>query len=388
MRVMRKKTLALIFMSIVGAAVLLIATLAVGFFWDDITEDIADLFGNRVEGEPDRLNSRPNIRQIGSGSDDWRQIVQDSPFQLGERTVQYGEEGCWEDYCYPDATYPTINGSIVMVPLAMQFARQHLRVSEDAAKEFADFYATHNAYLDLFNRNRLAYYPVILSKKSDRSAHSLRPLDLFLGTAPNEKELSLAGRNGITPVMKPICRDAFVFITHKDNPVRSLTLEQLRGIYAGKIKNWKEVGGADEAIQAFQREPGSYSQTGMEDLVMRGTRMASPKTVKLLADTRYDPANAVAEYQNSTASIGYTYRYYIDHLYRDENIQMIAVEGVAPTDENIISGAYPLSVYYYGVIRAGDEQNPGGRFLDWILSAEGQACVKQAGYIPIFSESN
>ena len=183
-------------------------------------------------------------------------------------------------------------------------------------------------------------------------------------------------------ILNEYIRDAFVFITGKDNPVESLTLEQVRGIFSGEITNWREVGGADEKIQAFQREPGSGSQLGMEQLVMQGTPMADPKKV-LVVGNMGGLIDAVAEYQNSARSIGYSYRYYIDNQYSSENIKQLKIEGVAPTDENIISGAYPLSVEYVGVIRAGEEDGPGGLFLDWILSEEGQACVVQAGYIPL-----
>jgi phosphate transport system substrate-binding protein len=183
-------------------------------------------------------------------------------------------------------------------------------------------------------------------------------------------------------VQKPVCRDAFVFITGKGNPVDSLTLEQVRDIFSGKITNWKQVGGRSEAIRAYQREPGSGSQTGMEELVMRGAPMAPAEQVSYV-DSMAGLIEYVAEYQNSAASIGDTYRYYIDNLYKNENIKTLRIEGVAPTDENIVSGTYPLSVNYYGVIRQDDEVGPGGLFLDWILSGEGQACVKQAGYIPL-----
>ena len=90
--------------------------------------------------------------------------------------------------------------------------------------------------------------------------------------------------------------------------------------------------------------------------------------------------DAVAEYENETASIGYTYRYYIDTLYKNDNIKTIAVNGVAPTDENIRNGSYPFTTNYYGVIKEGDEEETGGKFLEWILSDEGQQCVGQAGY--------
>jgi len=90
----------------------------------------------------------------------------------------------------------------------------------------------------------------------------------------------------------------------------------------------------------------------------------------------------VAEYKVYEASIGYTYKFYIDTLYKNENIKILRIEGISPDEENIRAGRYPFTTCYYGVIRAGDENSSGGRFLDWMLSAEGQRCIKQAGYIP------
>ena len=92
---------------------------------------------------------------------------------------------------------------------------------------------------------------------------------------------------------------------------------------------------------------------------------------------------AVAEYDNTGASIGYTYKYYIDALYKNENIKILSVDGVFPDDANIRLAAYPFTTCYYGVIRGGDEDAAGGRFLEWMLSEEGQRVIQQAGYIPI-----
>jgi len=269
--------------------------------------------------------------------------------------------------------WPNMDGSTVMVPMAVEFARQHLGLDAKAAQERILFSTTHYAYQLMF------------TPSDDKWVIASMP-DLVLGTAPGEEELKIARENGIAHVQKPVCRDAFVFITGKDNPVDSLTLEQVRGIFSGEITNWKGVGGADEKILAYQRESGSGSQTGMEQLVMQGVPMADPKTVKLY-DSMSGLMDAVAEYENSARSIGYSYRYYIDNQYSKENVKQLQIEGIAPTDENIINGKYPLSVNYYGVIRAGEEDGPGGLFLDWILSEEGQACVKQAGYIPLGADN-
>jgi phosphate transport system substrate-binding protein len=344
-----------------------------------IVGQVVNLFGRKYSpGQGDILaenrgNSWAQINQNLTGRPEgWRQIVPAGAFVLGKAvtTVTPGN-------------YPTIDGSTVMVPMALEFARQHLdpRFEKDLT-HLASFTTTPYAYEKLFTPNEEVFGPIALEDGMIEYRPTGRPLDLFLGTAPGPGELAIAAQNGVTPVIRPICRDAFVFITHKDNPVESLTLEQVRGIFSGKITNWKEVGGGDEAIRAFQREPGSGSQTGMEDLLMKGLPMAPAKMVSYVSSMAGLIEN-VAEYQNGTASIGYPYKYYIDNLYKNEDIKILQIEGVAPGEQSIVDETYPLSVNYYGVIRAGDEEQPGGLFLDWILSDEGQACVRQAGYVPI-----
>jgi len=301
-----------------------------------------------------------------------RDLLNDSPFSWFHGRGWHGnlpQADDWQRIVEEPQSWPNLDGSTVMMPMAVEFARQHLGMDAEAAAAHINFNTTHFAY-------ELLFAPF----NEDEVRHNMP--DLVLGTAPGEEELKIARINGITPVQKPVCRDAFVFITGRDNPVESLTLEQVRGIFSGKITNWKEVGGADEKILAYQREPGSGSQTGMEQLVMQGTPMADPKIVKLY-DSMMGLMDAVAEYENSARSIGYSYRYYIDNQYSKENVKQLKIEGVAPTDENIRSGAYPLSVNYVGVFRQGEEDGPGARFLDWILSEEGQACVEQAGYIKL-----
>ena len=207
-------------------------------------------------------------------------------------------------------------------------------------------------------------------------------VDIVIATEPSDEELALADNWGITLIKEPVCYDAFVFITHKDNPVDSLTVEQIKKIYTGEITNWKDVGGKNEKIRAFQREKNSGSQTAMENLVMGGADMIDPIEVKVIEGMGM-LVDAVAEYENETASLGYTYRYYIDTLYKNDSIKTIAVDGISPTDENIRNESYPFTTNYYGVIRKGDEEKTGGKFLKWILSDEGQKCVAQAGYIAL-----
>lgn len=316
----------------------------------------------------------------------WKQIVRYSYFRLGEKLFipyrefeNYGEAPHYErDY----GTYPCIDGSTVAAAMVIEFARQHLDLPADELEEFVTLSTTHNAYINLIEKydkwiphgQSVKGYPVLYEEK--------HPVDLVIATEPSVEELQLARENGVELVIKPVCHDAFVFITHADNPVDTLTLEQVRGIYSGAILNWSEVGGPDHEIVAYQREANSGSQTAMEQMVMGGVPLQSAPMTKTIWGMG-ELVDAVAEYSNDLYSIGYTYRYYLDNLYRNDSIKVLRINGVAPDNGNIYSGVYPFSTYYYGVSRAGEENGTGGLFLDWMLSAEGQRCIEQAGYIPL-----
>lgn len=332
-------------------------------------------------GVPDKTGSWSSINQEVKRDDDWVEIVTDTDFKIRITDELVSQEAYNRDnyICYAD-TYPIIDGSTVCVPLAVEFARQHLDMDDETANRFVNFYTTHEAYLNLMRKtsDHFFYY-------NDR-IYDIVPsgegTDIILVTQPSQTEITQAMGYDVTFVKEPICHDAFVFITHKNNPVDSLTVDQIRKIYTGEITSWSEVGGNNKKISAYQRESNSGSQTAMEELVMKGAEMSDPISVPIIVGMG-ELVNAVAEYENDTSSIGYTYKYYIDTLYKNDNIKTLAIDGIEPTDENIRNGTYPFSTSYYGVIRAGDEEKTGGKFLDWILSEEGQKCVVQAGYIPI-----
>lgn len=334
-----------------------------------------------LAGVPDKTGSWSSINQEVKRDSDWKEIVAETDFKIDITEELVSQEDYNRDnyVCYA-GTYPIIDGSTVCVPLAVEFARQHLDMDDETANSFVNFHTTPYAYLNLIKNtsDHFFYY----NDKIYDIIPSGEGTDIILATQPSEDEIVLADRFGVTFVKKPICHDAFVFITHKDNPVDSLTVEQIRKIYTGQLTNWSEVGGNNKKIRAYQREENSGSQTAMEELVMKGSAMSDPIRVPIIAGMGA-LINAVAEYENNTSSIGYTYKYYIETLYKNDNIKTLAVDGITPSDENIKNGTYPFSTSYYGVIRAGDEEKTGGKFLDWILSEEGQKCVEQAGYIPV-----
>jgi hypothetical protein len=202
--------------------------------------NIFRILTDSVSDEPDRLGSWGSINNVPERGANWKQLVTNSPFTLGDYYIKgyWGPDGEQTPYYGFDfGSYPKLDGSTVAVPMAVEFARQHLGLSDDYANSFTSFSGTPNAYASLIHKDAgmtqviRGYYSDIESALSDDS----HPVDLVLATYPSDDELAEAKTKGVTLEIEPVCYDAFVFITHKDNPVDSLTLDQVRGIYAGKV---------------------------------------------------------------------------------------------------------------------------------------------------------
>lgn len=323
-------------------------------------------------------NSWGQINQEITRPEGWQQIVKDSPFQLGtSQDITLADGRTYSEIAF--GSYPSMDGSTVSVPMAMEFARQHLGMNEADVKEFVTFSTTHNAYINLIDQKPNGTPQIVTTGAILSDA---QPVDVFIGTEPSDEELAYAAEQGVTLHKEPICFDAFVFITHKDNPVENLTVEQIQKIYTGEYTNWEQVGGLDAEIRPYQREMNSGSQTAMENLVMKGKPMALTGATFYFANEMSSLVSKIGGYQNTPDAIGYTYKYYIDTLYKDDSIKVLSVDGVYPSAENLRNSTYPFTTSYYGVIRADDASTIAADFLAWMVSEEGQRCIAQAGYIP------
>ncbi len=181
---------------------------------------------------------------------------------------------------------------------------------------------------------------------------------------------------------KAIGRDALVFIVNEDNPVQSLTQDQLREIYAGRITNWKDVGGDDTPIVAFQRGEDSGSQTLFQNLLIGdGDLMEAP--TELAPASMGGLVDSIASYNNSANAIGFSVYYYIDQMYSQPGLRLLAVEGVTPSNDTIASQEYPLCNDFYAVIRASAAaDSPERQVYDWLSTEDGVRCIEKAGYVP------
>jgi ABC-type phosphate transport system substrate-binding protein len=210
------------------------------------------------------------------------------------------------------------------------------------------------------------------------------PADIVLAVKYYDETLQDAARRGADLVITPIAKEGFIFVTHMDNPVDSLTQRQLRDIYSGKITNWKDVGGLDETIVPFTRNWDSGSQTAMEDFMGDLTLLDNPYYLSISMGGMLDDV-----IMNGSAAIGYNI--YSWSLQQWENhpdipLKYLAVDGVSPSNENFANNSYPLIVYTYSYYNNGNEK--GKALTDWLLTEEGQTLIASAGYVGIFGQSS
>ena len=206
-----------------------------------------------------------------------------------------------------------------------------------------------------------------------------RKTDIFFGVYPSPEQIEEAKSNGTEFIFTPIGDEAFVFFTHKDNPVDSLTIEQVKGIYSGEITNWKEVGGKNVPIKAYQRNSGSGSQSMMERFMGDTPLMEAPK--EYVQDFMSGIIEDVTDYQNRNSAIGYSYRYYVSGIVGNPDVKILKINGVEPTDENIRNGSYPIRTPIYAVTYEGQENENVETFLDWVLGPQGQELLEKSGYV-------
>ena len=180
---------------------------------------------------------------------------------------------------------------------------------------------------------------------------------------------------------KAIGRDALVFIVNDDNPMQSLSQQQIKDIYAGKITNWKDVGGADSPIVAFQRGEDSGSQTLFQKLLIQGGELMEAPTE--LAPTEMGGlVDRIAEFNHSANAIGFSVYYYIDQMYSKPGLRLLAVDGVLPTNESIADQSYPLCNAFYAAVRQDSaEGTPERKVYDWLSTDAGRACIVKSGYV-------
>ena len=176
---------------------------------------------------------------------------------------------------------------------------------------------------------------------------------------------------GRKPVEHIIAMDGMAIILHPDNPVENLTMEQIKDIYAGKISNWKEVGGRDKKIVVVSRDIGSGTFGAFVDIVMEKEAIIPEAIFQASSGALIE---AVA---GSPSAIGY-----VGMGFLDERTKAVTVDDISPDRENVVSGEYPISraLYYF---TDGEPTGLAKEYIDFVLSPAGQKIVAEQGFVPV-----
>jgi phosphate transport system substrate-binding protein len=197
------------------------------------------------------------------------------------------------------------------------------------------------------------------------------------------EERAQAQANGIEPIEYVVAGDAIAIVVYPGNPVNGLTIPQLSDIYAGKITNWREVGGEDRPIVLLSRESNSGTHVFFLEHVVRQGRagdqtLFSPNTLLMPSSEGIS-----AEVRHNPNAIGYDGLGYVTP---DQKVVAVALAAgepyVLPAVETVKNSSYPIARGLY-IYTAGEPQGAIRAYLDWILGPEGQAIVREQGFVPL-----
>ncbi len=188
-----------------------------------------------------------------------------------------------------------------------------------------------------------------------------------------DKETKMAMENGAYPVPFSVAYDCIVPVVHPENPVQNLTLDQLKQLYMGKIKNWKDVGGGDNPVVVVSRDTSSGTYEVWESKVMTEERVFPGA---LLQASNGAVLQAVAKNRNAIGYIGLGYL--------DESAKTLTVNGIEGSAETTLNGTYPISRPLFMFTRGWPESHIAD-FINYMLHPEkGQKLVSEIGFVPLY----
>jgi len=242
---------------------------------------------------------------------------------------------------------------------------------------FANGY-THKLYPEKHSKSHASYQRLINGEVDM----------LFASVYPASDILALAKEKGVELELIPIAYDAMIFFTNAENPASGLTKEQISNIYVNDAyENWSEVGGPDAFMYPYCRNNDSGSHAQMEKHFLNGNEI-HPEVQK---ETSMTMSNVLTDVMRAKTDnplgygLGYSIYYYyhnMDPFYNtSKELKLLAIDGIAPTDETIADGSYPLSNNTYIVLRKDTPpDSPARKMAEFMLTDEGQLCVELAGY--------
>lgn len=250
----------------------------------------------------------------------------------------------------------TMKGSDTLVILAQKWAEVYMQKNPDTKIQVTGggsgtgFAALQNQQTDLANASRKI------------KAKEVEACFKAFGKRPAEYKVALDGLS--------------VYV-HESNPIKQLSIEQIKSIFTGKVRNWKDVGGPDLPITLYSRENSSGTYEFFKENVLGGADFAAsaqamPGTAALL--------QAVARDNKAIGYGGAAYGQGAKHILVSKET---GGEGIEPTEKNIVDQKYPIWRHLYIYVNPALDKGDVKKYLAWIRSDEGQALVKDVGYFPL-----
>ena len=267
--------------------------------------------------------------------------------------VGLGLAGTWSVVCGQDAGKRSIvvDGSTTVGPIAKAFAEHYMAQNPGVSMSVSES-GSGNGAKGLIN-----------------GTCDVADMSRFM----KDTEFKAAVEGGVMPVAHVVALDGIAVIVHPANPVKGLTVEQVRDIYMGKVTNWRQVGGPNRGIVVVSRDTNSGTYETFEKLVMNKRKMAG--------GTEYVGSNgaARAKVQTTTQAIAYVGLGFVDRT-----VKGLVIDGVEPTPATVVSGRYPIArplfMFTDGYPKLGSHLYS---FVTLHLSPKGQEIVEGIGFVPI-----
>jgi phosphate transport system substrate-binding protein len=238
-------------------------------------------------------------------------------------------------------------------------------IYKEIPEQYKDFFwqhvkssQTHGAFMNLIDGNA----DIILTHRT---------------ISPDEKVH--ADSVEVTLIETPIALDAFVFVVNKNNPVKSLTVNQVQKIYTGEITNWSQVGGNNASIKVFTRPRNSGSEEVLRELVMDGLEPAD------FPESAIGGMSQVfGEILNNVDGICYTFNNYKDLQARvpDSEVPKLAINGISPNKNTVKNRSYPFISEVHVAIRSDlDHNTMAYKLYEWLQSESAKSTITECGFI-------
>jgi len=196
-----------------------------------------------------------------------------------------------------------------------------------------------------------------------------------------EKEVAAAVAKGILPVPHVVAMDGLPILVHPSNPIKNLTVEQVRKVFEGTINNWKALGGPDRPIVVVSRDTNSGTYETFYKLVMTHQLDGEKIKTKIGSSAEYVGSNGAvrSRVQSTPNAIGYAGLGFVDRT-----VKALTVNDVEPNADTVASGLYPIArplfMFTHGYPKLGSTLF---RFITIYLTPEGQEMVEEIGFVPV-----